>query len=89
MINQLQQFQNDPDLAFGYIRADWVSRDQKGVPVMNARNGRYAVYSNPSKFTSPAQWAEEAIQEGNELRRILSGRRILEAFQPALMQPTR
>ena len=56
---------------------------------MNARNGRYAVYSNPSKFTSPAQWAEEAIQEGNELRRILSGRRILEAFQPALMQPTR
>lgn len=56
---------------------------------MNARLGRYAIYSNPSKFTSPAQWAEDAIQEGNDLRRLIQGRRILEPFQPALIQPER
>lgn len=53
------------------------------------RTNRYAVYSHPSKFTSPSQWAEEAIQEGNDLRRLIQGRRILEPFQPALIQPER
>lgn len=44
---------------------------------MKMRSNSYARFTNPGKFMTPKTWAEEAVQDGDRLRRMLEGRRIL------------
>lgn len=42
------------------------------------RSNTYARYTNPGKFMTPRTWAEEAIKDGNRIREMIEGRRIIE-----------
>ena len=47
------------------------------------RSNSYARFTNPGKFMTPKTWAEEAIRDGDRLRSLLDGKRILEPFVPS------
>ena len=42
------------------------------------RSNTYARFTNPGKFMTPKSWAEEAIADGNRIREMLHGKRVLE-----------